>query len=124
MHSHMFLGTDRHGVGARARIEEFYEVVTTVGRITDSLLPAPSLIVDALSGRERVSRTRSCDSEEGMVLPDGAFEELAAARGRFDGARQGLCGALLDISAAGGSAHARPFLAILGYNGYGNDTIA
>ncbi|CAM9193558.1 unnamed protein product [Laminaria digitata] len=124
MHSHMFLGTDRHGVVARARIEEFYEVVSTVGRVTDSLLPEPSQIEDVRSGRGGVSRTRSRDSEEGMVLPDRAFEELAAARGRFDTARQGLCGALLDISAAGGSARARPFLAILGYNGYGGDSIA
>ena len=124
MHSHMFLGTDRQGVVARARIEEFYEVVSTVGRVTDSLLPAPSQTADARSGREGIPRVRGRDSGEGMVVPDGAFEELAAARGRFDTARRGLCGALLDISAAGGSARARPFLAILGYNGYGGDSIA
>lgn len=117
----MFLDADRQGVIARACIEEFYEVVSTVGRITDSLLPTPSQIENARSGSEGTPRTRS---REGMFLPDGAFEELEAARARFDTARGGLCGALVHISAAGGSARARPFLAIIGYDGYGGDNIA
>ena len=96
-------------------------MVSTVGRITDGLLPSPSQTADARRGKDGTARSRS---SEGMFLPDGAFEELEAARAKFDTARGGLCGALVDISAAGGSARARPFLAIIGYDGYGGDNIA
>lgn len=38
MHHHMFLGNDRQGAVARGRIGDFYQVLCTVGRVTDGLL--------------------------------------------------------------------------------------
>lgn len=112
MHLHMFLGADRPGGVARAAIEDFYDVICTVGRVTDGLLPDPAFSRNSRS--DPPARGRA----EGMLLPDGAFAELATARKRFDAARQGICGALLDICAAGGGARARPLLTIIGYGGY------
>lgn len=112
---HMFLGNDRPGIIARARIEEFYDVVCSVSRVTDGLPLARS---DERDPDSRGGRTPVRGRQEDMVLPDEAFAELASARKVFDAARRGLCGALVGISAAGGGARARPLLAILGYGGY------
>lgn len=113
--SHMFLGNDRPGTIARARIEEFYDVVCNVSRVTDGLLLAQSNEGDRSTRGEGSTPVRG---GQDMVLHDEAFAELASARKVFDAARRGLCGALMEISAAGGGARARPLVAILGYGGY------
>lgn len=147
MHSLMFLGTDRQGAVARARIGEFYGVVCTVSRITDGLLssespvsspsaPFSSAADGSLSTQPRNSseqrdgggRMSTWQQQEGgcteeMILPDGAFAQLAAVREKFDAARRGLCDALTEICDAGGGARARPLLAIIGYGGYGGDDL-
>lgn len=123
MHKHMLLGSERPSIVARTHIEELYEVVCTVGRVTDGLLIAPSSSAVGRSpgeGTPTIGRER----EEEMIFPDRAFTELASARVRFDTARRGLCGALVDISTAGGGARARPLLAILGYGGYAGSNVA
>lgn len=116
----MFLGADRHGALARARVAEFYEVVCAVGRVTDALLSSKSCSpLSASSTQQQLG-----DGAEEMVLPDKAFAELAAARENFDAARRGLCGALAEICADGGGARARPLLATIGYGGYGRQDVA
>lgn len=124
MFLHMFLGNDRPSIVARAQVEEFYEVVCTVSRVTDGLLLAPSVSGDVQKDEEETNLRRVQDIVGEMVLPNEAFAELASVRGRFDAAKRELCGALLEISAAGGGARARPLLAILGYGGYGGGDVA
>ena len=122
----MFLGADRQGARARARIGEFYEVVCAVARVTDGLLlSTPSSPWSATTRKQQQQQQRQLSIGTGeMVLPDGAFAELVAAREKFDAARRGLCGALSEICAAGGGARARPLLETVGYGGYGDQDVA
>ncbi|CAM9397416.1 unnamed protein product [Scytosiphon promiscuus] len=130
IHSFMFLGADRQGAVARARIGDFYGVVCTVSRITDVLLsskhpvpPSPAPSFSTAVADLRKSNHAKSDRTEEMILPDEAFAQLAAVRERFDSARRGLCEALMEICDAGGGARARPLLAIIGYGGYGGDDL-
>ncbi len=124
MQRRMFLGADRPGALARARVRDFYEVVCAVGRIADGLVSSrPSAASASPSPPAREAERGEGGAGGVMVLPDGPFAELAAVRERFDAARRGLCRALSEICAAGGGARARPLLAILGYGGYGSDDV-
>lgn len=123
MHRCMFLGADRQGALARARIGGFYEVVCAVARVTDGLLlSTPSSPWSATTRKQQQQQLSNGTGE--MVLPDGAFAELVVAREKFDAARRGLCGALSEICAAGGGARARPLLETVGYGGYGDQDVA
>eukprot|EP00752_Nemacystus_decipiens_P001949 g1876.t1 len=131
MHRCMFLAADRQGAHARARIEDFYEVVCAVARVTDGLLLSTSSSPWSANGsqhqqhqQQQQQQQQPSDGTREMVLPDGAFAALVAAREKFDAARRGLCGALSEICADGGGARARPLLAVVGYGGYGGQEVA
>lgn len=82
MRRNMFLESDRPGVVARARIEEFYEVVCTVGRITDGLAEAAASAAAACRCPSDVPSSRS-------ATPHGAMPSLGGADGdRTDSRRR------------------------------------
>lgn len=126
MRCNLFLGSERPCMVARARIEDLYEVVCTVGRVADSLgyrqqqqqqqIPSDDL---GPAGAAGVGNVRNQYVEQTMVVPDDAFSELVSAREKFDAVRKGLCDALVDITANVRGARTRPLLAVLGYGGYG-----
>lgn len=125
MRCNLFVGGERPCMVARARIEEFYEVVCAVGRVADSLVYRQQQQQQVSSDdwaparAGGVGNVRERNLEQTMVVPDDAFSELVSARAKFDAVRKGLCDALVDIAANVRGARTRPLLAVLGYGGYG-----
>lgn len=116
----MFAGTDRPGAAVRTCIEDLYDVVGAVSRLTDDLA---SESLAAAARHERGLRGPESAGGEGAraLVSDGALLEATAMRKRFEATRERMCGALSDIDGPGGSPRTESLLAILGYGGYGDD---
>ncbi|CAM9670534.1 unnamed protein product, partial [Choristocarpus tenellus] len=116
----VFLGKDRAGVLARAKIEEFYSVVCDVSGIIAKPPTVAKTVTVEREGGDRASgllpRLEFEVEEQHMSLPDSVFKKLVLARGRFDVLRKGLCDVLAEEAASGASGeHARSLTMVLGY---------